>query len=189
MPTNDLLTDGTVSDVVTDVVKKKRQRPDRAEFMSPHCEPGETSAMLSNILTISKWPPIDTNDPDQISARIDQYHQFCIDNDIKPDLAGVALAIGVTRKTLWCWENGVDSNKPQSIRNLVKKAREINEIMLVEMMQRGKINPIPAIFLLKNNHGYKDQQEVVVTPNTPLHMLDAEHARENIIEALPEETE
>ena len=41
-------------------------------------------------------------------------------------------------------------------------------------MQNGKINPVTGIFLLKNNHGFKDQQDVVVTPNNPLG--DAEHA-------------
>ena len=34
--------------------------------------------------------------------------------------------------------------------------------------QNGKINPVTAIFLMKNHFGYRDQQEVVVTPNGPL---------------------
>ena len=29
-------------------------------------------------------------------------------------------------------------------------------------MQGGVVNPIPAIFLLKNNFGYKDTQDVIV---------------------------
>ena len=32
-------------------------------------------------------------------------------------------------------------------------------------MQNGKVNPVSGIFLGKNNFGYKDQQEYVVTPN------------------------
>ena len=32
-------------------------------------------------------------------------------------------------------------------------------------MQNGKINPVAGIFLMKNNMGYQDKQEVVVTPN------------------------
>ena len=32
-------------------------------------------------------------------------------------------------------------------------------------MQTGKINPVSGIFLGKNNYGYRDQVEHVVTPN------------------------
>ena len=35
-------------------------------------------------------------------------------------------------------------------------------------MQNGKINPVSGIFLMKNNFGYADKQEVVLTPNNPL---------------------
>ena len=32
-------------------------------------------------------------------------------------------------------------------------------------MQNGKINPVSGIFLGKNNFGYQDKQEHVLTPN------------------------
>ena len=54
-------------------------------------------------------------------------------------------------------------------------------------MVDGKINPIPAIFLLKNNHGYKDQTDVVVTPNNPLQGMDANEARQRLVEAVPDD--
>ena len=173
---------------IVDVVQKKRKRPDKTEYLTPHCEPGEISRMLSQAVTIANWPEIDTDDADQVIGRIREYHQYCIDNDIKPDMSGMALAIGVSRPTLWKWENGVESNKPQSVRNAIKKGREINENILVTMMQNGRINPIPALFLLKNNHSYVDQQEVVVTPNTPFQDMDARDAQKKIIDAIPVDT-
>jgi hypothetical protein len=42
-------------------------------------------------------------------------------------------------------------------------------------MQNGKINPVSGIFLAKNNYGYSDKQEYVVTPNTP-QLSDADTA-------------
>lgn len=33
-------------------------------------------------------------------------------------------------------------------------------------MQNGKINPVSGIFLGKNNFGYQDKTEMVLTPNT-----------------------
>lgn len=32
-------------------------------------------------------------------------------------------------------------------------------------MQNGKINPVAGIFLGKNNYGYQDKTEYVITPN------------------------
>ena len=178
-----------ITDAVTDVVKKKRTRQDRTDFMTPHTEPGDIARMLTQAVTISKWPEIDTDDPQQVSERIDQYHMFCIQNDIKPDMPGLALSLGVTRKTLWAWENGVDSNKSVAVRNVIKKGREINEIMMTQMMANGKINPIAGIFFLKNSHDYADKSEVVITPNNPLDGMDPEQTRNRYLQALPEITE
>ena len=39
------------------------------------------------------------------------------------------------------------------------------EILWENYMQNGKINPVSGIFLGKNNFGYQDKTEYVVTPN------------------------
>jgi hypothetical protein len=59
--------------------------------------------------------------------------------------------------------------------------------LLSQTMADGKINPVAAIFLLKNNHAYKDQTDVVVTPNNPLQDMDTETARKRLIDAIPAE--
>ena len=168
------------------VAKKKRKRPDLSELQTPNCEPGEISRMLLQAMTISHWPDIDTNDAEQVAARIDQYHQFCFQNDIKPDMSGLALALGVSRKTLWAWENGVESNKPQAVRNTLKRGREVNEYLMSQLMQNGKINPVTGIFLLKNNHGFRDQTDVVITPNNPMDAGDPSTLKDKYMQALPE---
>ena len=182
-----------VDNAVTEIVKKKHPRPgtrpDKTEMLTPHCEPGEISKMLKQAVTIMNWPKIDTNDPKQVESRIAQYFDYCIENDIKTDLSGMALSLGTNRTTLWRWENGVESDKPQGVRNAIKRGREINEYLLVQMMNNGRINPIPAIFLLKNNHQYRDQTDVVLTPNNPLDVADTESARKKYVDALPESTE
>ena len=75
-----------VEEAVTDVVKKKRTRPDRHEAMIPQTKPGEMSKMIKQAMTISHWPDIDTNDAEQVAERIDQYHTFCYEQDMKPDI-------------------------------------------------------------------------------------------------------
>jgi hypothetical protein len=48
----------------------------------------------------------------------------------------------------------------------IKKAYKLMENMWENYMQNGKINPVSGIFLGKNNFGYQDKTEYVVTPNT-----------------------
>ena len=45
---------------------------------------------------------------------------------------------------------------------------QLLDLQMVDYMQNGKINPVSGIFLMKNNFGYADKQEVVVTPQNPL---------------------
>ena len=178
-----------INEAAAEVAKKKRTRPDRTEALIPHTKPGEISQMIAKAMIIQHWPEIDTNDAEQVAARIDQYHEFCIEQDMKPDVVGMAMALGISRKTLWAWENGVESNKPAAVRNVIKRGREINELMLVQMMQNNQINTVAAIFLLKNSHEYKDQQDVIITPNTPAESRDPGEIRNQYIQALPEETD
>lgn len=183
------------NETATEIVKRKGKgpsvgtRPDRREIWEIQAEPGEISKIVKDAVTISRWPAIDTNNPDQVLDRISQYYDYCIQNDIKPDMSGMALALGVSRKTLWCWENGVDSNKPVAVRNALKKGREISEAITVNLMQANRLNPIPALFLLKNNHAYKDQTDVVVTPGDPVSTNDAYDARKRLMDEVEAEGE
>ena len=56
-----------------------------------------------------------------------------------------------------------------------------------QIMQNGKINPASGIFLGKNNFGYKDQTEHVLTPNTRLSDNIAPADLQRRIEALPDD--
>lgn len=188
MATKKQLTVSDVNEAVVEVAKPKRKRPDLSELQTPHMEPGETATLVQNVLNLATLPKIDTDSPEQIEQRIYEYLTYCIQHDMKPDMSGMALSIGVSRKTLWAWENGVDSNKPAGVRNALKKGREMSETIMTQMMQNGKLNPVTAIFLLKNNHEYKDQQDVVITPNTPAEGRDPDEIRKQYRESLPEST-
>jgi hypothetical protein len=59
--------------------------------------------------------------------------------------------------------------------------------MMTQTMANGKINPVAAIFLLKNNHGYKDQTEVVVTPNNPYQAASDDELKGKYLTDVPED--
>ena len=42
------------------------------------------------------------------------------------------------------------------------------ELLWEQLMLNGKTNPVSGIFMGKNNFGYQDKQEYVLTPNDPL---------------------
>ena len=174
---------------ITDVVKKKRKRPDRTEYVSTHYDKGDMSRMIRNAMDLANMGPVDMHDPAQVEKRMNEAFMYMIDHDMKPTVESLALAFNTNRTQLWRWREGVETNVPEATRNVIKKAYNIMNQLLTQTMADGKINPIPAIFLLKNNHGYKDQTDVVVTPNNPLQGMDADTARQRLVEAVPDESD
>ena len=145
------------------------KRPDRTEAMSVHTEPGDNRRYIEHSLRMWDWPSVDMKQPPQVKERIGMYLSICAEDDMKPSVAGLALAFGVSRKTIWAWANGVDSKTlPEDSRNLIKRAYQFLNAQMEDYAQNGKINPVAAIFLMKNHFGYADKQEVVLTPNQQL---------------------
>lgn len=161
------------------------KRPDRTEAVSVHTDPGDNRKYLQHTMRMWDWPEVDMREPEQVSERIRQYFCICIEDDMKPSVAGMACAFGVDRKTIWAWANGVDSKTlPTESRNLIKKAYQNLNAQMENYMQNGKINPVAGIFLMKNNMGYQDKQEVVLTPNNQLgEAASAEELQQKYIEA------
>lgn len=165
-------------DEAIDLVKKvKRKRPDVAERNAVHVDGKELKSQIEFSMTLFNLPQIDTNDAAAVQARLTEYFGLCVQYEVKPSFAGMASALGVERTILWKWCNDMVPSKPKGVVNSVKKAREMLNQMLENWMQNGQVNPVVGIFLGKNNFGYADKSEVVVTPNNPLG--DAE-SRESI---------
>ena len=181
---------GLSEEQVTEIVKQKQKRPKRSEDLVAHYEPGDMARMITDAVNLSNFGPIDINNPKAVEDRINMFLQYCIEHDMKPTVESMALAFNTNRTQLWRWANGVEcGNVPERSRNAIKKAYSMMNQLLAQTMADGKINPVAAIFLLKNNHSYRDQTEVVVTPNNPMQGMDAETARQRLIEAVPDEDE
>ena len=168
----------------TEIVKRKRNRPDLANFGEENTEPGDNSRFLRYAMVSLKLPPIDISDPKQVQERIECYFAHCIDNDRKPSVIGMANWLGVSRDTLNSWKRGECRTDTHS--DMIKKVYMILEEILVDYFQNGKMNPTSGIFLLKNLFGYKDVADVVVTPNNPMQDLNPEDARKRLLDAIPE---
>ena len=156
-------------DIVREVVKKKPRGKNIEELRTPDTEPGDNTKYLMVSLQLSNLPEIDMKDPEQVRARINEYFQIHAENDMKPTVAGLGIALGLDRRRLWEIKTDVpdrNNDLPTLTRDIVKKAYKMMENLWENYMQNGKINPVSGIFLGKNNFGYQDKTEYVVTPNT-----------------------
>lgn len=149
-----------------DIVKRKRNRPDLANFGAENAEPGDNSRFLRHALVSWDLPPIDISDPKQVENRISEYFCYCAENDRKPNIKGMGNWLGVHADTVNSWKRGEYRGETHS--EVIKKAIDLLEELWIDYMQNGKVNPASGIFLGKNMFGYKDTQDVVVTPNRPM---------------------
>lgn len=145
--------------------KQKRNRPDLANFGAENTEPGDNSRYLRYAMASWELPPIDISDPKQVENRIIEYFSFCVENDRKPNMVGMANWLGVNKDTLNTWKNGEYRASTHSV--VIKKAVNVLEELWVDYMQNGKVNPASGIFLGKNMFGYKDNQDITIRPDNP----------------------
>ena len=155
------LTDEQIKDVVA---RKKRIR----EEQRIQAEPGDNAQYLSHSMAMWNWSKPDMQSATDVENRVTDYFQLCVRNDMKPSIEGLAIAFGTDRKSLWRYANGVIKSVPQDVCHTLKKAYTVINALMADYLQNGKINPVAAIFLMKNNMDYTDTTEVVVTPNSPI---------------------
>lgn len=136
-------------------------------------EEGDNAKFLKVNLALFNMPKIDLTDENAVAQRLNEYFALYGENDMKPTVAGMALALnGMSRQTLSAIAHdmptgsaGYKTALPREISDLIKKAYKLMENMWESYMNSGKINPVAGIFLGKNNYGYQDKTEYVLTPN------------------------
>ena len=158
-------------DVVKDVVEKTKKKPRGGNNIltdaALNVQPGDNTKYVLLGAKLFNLPPIDLKDPAQVNERLNEFFRIHAEADMKPTVSGMGMALGLDRRRLWEIKTGVgDRNQdlPTSTRDSIKRAYEYMEILWENYMQNGKINPVSGIFLGKNNFGYQDKTEYVVTP-------------------------
>lgn len=123
----------------------------------------ENALYLLHNMDLMALPPVDVRicKPQEISDRVYQYFETCINNGMKPSFGGLCIALSVSRSTMIAYLNEVLAIPSDNLKEL-QKAQSILNALMEDYMQNGKINPVAGIFLMKNDYGYKDQQEFVV---------------------------
>lgn len=173
---------------LTEVGKQvtKRKRPDLSEKQTVQAEPGDNRKYILHSLRLAELPKVDMAKTEEVAQRCEDYFRICAEDDMKPSVAGLALAMDIDRRYLWEIREGRKGKNP-AVADTLKKAMKILDLQMVDYMQNGKINPVSGIFLMKNNFGYADKQEVVLTPNNPLgDAKDTKELEEQYIDSVVE---
>lgn len=159
-------------DIVKEVVKKKPRGGNN--FLTDaalNVEAGDNTKYVLLGAKLFNLAPIDLKDPQQVTDRLNEFFQIHAEADMKPTVSGMGMALGLDRRRLWEIKTGnFGTNRslsqlPTATMDSIKRAYEYMEILWENYMQNGKINPVSGIFLGKNNFGYQDKTEYVVTPN------------------------
>jgi len=152
--------------------------------------PGDNTRILEVNMALLNFPDIDMKDVGQVKQRLNDYFMLYAKADLKPTVVGMAIALnGHSRQWLWALTHdrplggmGNMSSLPPEITDTIKKAYFMMENQWETYMNSGKINPVSGIFLGKNNFGYQDKTEYVVTPNVqPESEYNAEDIRSRYI--------
>lgn len=134
---------------------------------------GDNTKILKVNMALMEMPEIDLDDADAVRDRLIEYFGLYAQADMKPTVVGMAIALnGHSRQWLWAVaRDGAINGRGDTVRlrpevsNVIKKAYFMMENQWETYMNSGKINPVSGIFLGKNNYGYLDKTEYVVTPN------------------------
>ena len=146
-------------------------------------EEGDNAKYLAVSIQLMNMSKVDLTKPEDVAARLTEYFQIHVDNDMKPTVMGMAMALGLDRRRLWEIRTGNYhtsrelSELPTATTDFIKNAYKTMENLWENYMQNNKINVVAGIFLGKNNFGYQDKQEHVITPNTN---FDNEYSTDDI---------
>lgn len=109
---------------------------------------------------------------EELCERLNWFFSQCAETQQIPNVEKMANALGYHRSTLNDWENGVQNGFSPATKDIIKQAKQILASIDAELAQDGKTQPVVYMFRAKNFYGMRDQQDVVVTPNTGMDAAD-----------------
>lgn len=141
-------------------MKLKKDNSRNKGMPTLNVEEGENTKYTIHALDLAMLPKIDLLKPDDVAERTRTYFEMCIKADMKPTMAGYALALDVDRLQLQKIIYGSRECNETS-REIIIKAYRMLTAQMEDYMSNGKIHPIAGIYLMKNNMNYSDKENVI----------------------------
>lgn len=127
-------------------------------------EPEVVGEIVKSLIDLADMGKCKTDD--EVQQRLDYYFRLCAEREFRPGVESMSAALGISRKTLYAWRQGVGCSEYRQ--EIVNRAVSLCHGFLEQAILRGKINPASGIFFLKNWASYKDtiSFEEIPTDNT-----------------------
>lgn len=155
-------------------------------------EEGDNAKFMAVQIELLNMPDIDMDNVEEVQQRLSDYFALYTSRDMKPTVAGMAIALnGHNRQWIRAVATdgttggaGYKAALHPEVATVIKKAYFLLENLWETYMSSGKVNPVAGIFLGKNNYGYQDKTEYVLTPNQQNDSdYDADEIRDRYITA------
>lgn len=152
---------------------------------------------ISFALQVAKLNKFRVSTPEEMTERLDELFQLCIDTGNIPTYEALAVACGIPIRTFYDMSTG-NFDKTAEFSPIIKSAKDTIALMESSMANDGKIPSAVWIFRAKNYMGMKDVQQIEAVqtasgdiPNQENDLLEAlpESPAENVIELKAEDKE
>jgi len=138
------------------------------------------SSVLAHIYNIYKLPKVHSDD--ELMDRFNGYFEKCISDGIIPTVEGLYMSSGYTISYMKDIDTGIERGFSNNTRAIIKKAKDIVQEYDAQMVNQGKLNPIPYIFRSKNYYGMSDRTEIQVSPARDTEEMSAEEIAKRYLE-------
>lgn len=145
--------------------ERKPKRPTRREMLEANKD--SVSALVGQLASQLEQNEIEQrkislNDTERVKDISLLYIRSCQASGCVPNLAGVALALGISRRALEYFKTRNPDHETSKWFNLLKE--QFGETLMQAALD-GAVAPIPAIFMAKANYGWRDDPEPEVQNN------------------------
>jgi hypothetical protein len=138
-----------------------------------------------NLFKALSRPKASRDNLDQIKERTAEYYMSCMESGRIPTMEGLAVALGIGRKTLYEW---ISQPTYPNVVEFLTIVRDSFAGISAEAAMGNKINPVTWIFYSKNMYGYVDKTELTVAPANPLgDTKDPAEIQARLMEGIAEE--
>lgn len=145
--------------------------------------------IANNMVFFNKGIKERVSNDEELCERINWFFAQCSETKQLPTIEKLCNAIGVHRSTFTEWANGTSGGFSPITREITRQVKQILASIDAELASEGKTQPVVYMFRAKNFYDMRDQQDVVVTPNTGMPQANDVAAIEAKYAELPEEGE
>lgn len=130
---------------------------------------GRASAAVGHVMQCMQYgAKVNIESIDSLYKGLEQYIQFCYENDFPPTVATCCLALGIEYRTLNEWRKGNRRGSDPEYKKFAESVKYVIHAGIEACMVTGLINPVTGIWWEKSYFNMIEAQKVEVVQEEPL---------------------